>query len=118
MKDISWDVLPLVAGLFVLVDALDHSGVLKALIHVLQMAADRSAIVTTWVAAGKSGGERLDLSETRYIGDAAGFASRDCGPAGHLLRSLLFLAYNDRSQTVQWTPARCTRSRSNRRSPR
>jgi arsenical pump membrane protein len=42
--------LPLVAGLFVLVEALDRSGVLKALIRVLQMAANRSAMVTTWVA--------------------------------------------------------------------
>ncbi len=50
IKAISWDILPLVAGLFVLVEALDRSGVLKALIHVLQMAADRSAMVTTWVA--------------------------------------------------------------------
>ena len=50
MKDISWEVLPLVAGLFVLVEALDYSGVLKALIHLLQMASDRSATVTTWIA--------------------------------------------------------------------
>jgi arsenical pump membrane protein len=50
MKDASWEILPLVAGLFVLVEALDRSGVLKALIHVLQMEADRSAVVTTWVA--------------------------------------------------------------------
>lgn len=50
MKDISWEVLPLVAGLFVLVEALDYSGVLKALIHLLQMATDRSATVTTWIA--------------------------------------------------------------------
>jgi hypothetical protein len=44
-----------------------------------------------WLSAlrrEKSAGERLDLSETRYIGDAAGFAARDCGPAGHRLRSL------------------------------
>ena len=33
IKDISWDVLALVAGLFVLVEALDRSGVLKALIQ-------------------------------------------------------------------------------------
>jgi arsenical pump membrane protein len=50
MKDISWEVLPLVAGLFVLVEALDRSGVLKALIHVLQMAAERSTLLTTWAA--------------------------------------------------------------------
>ncbi|MGB8414329.1 MAG: arsenic transporter [Candidatus Binatus sp.] len=50
MKDAPWEILPLVAGLFVLVEALDRSGVLKALIHVLQMEANRSAIVTTWVS--------------------------------------------------------------------
>jgi hypothetical protein len=31
---------------------------------------------------GKSTGERLELSETWCIGDAAGFAARDCGPDG------------------------------------
>ena len=50
MKEASWEILPLVAGLFVMVEALDRSGVLKVLIHVLQMAADRSAIATTWAA--------------------------------------------------------------------
>jgi arsenical pump membrane protein len=48
IKDISWEILPLVAGLFVLVEALDRSGVLNALIHVLQTAADRSAMSTIW----------------------------------------------------------------------
>jgi arsenical pump membrane protein len=48
IKDASWGILPLVAGLFVLVEALDRSGVLAALIHVLQTATDRSAIATTW----------------------------------------------------------------------
>jgi arsenical pump membrane protein len=50
MKETSWEILPLVAGLFVLVEALDRSGVLTALIHVLQMAAHRSATITTWLA--------------------------------------------------------------------
>jgi arsenical pump membrane protein len=50
MKEASWEILPLVAGLFVMVEALDRSGVLKVLIHVLQMEADRSAIATTWAA--------------------------------------------------------------------
>jgi arsenical pump membrane protein len=48
MKDASWEILPMVAGLFVLVEALDRSGVLDALIHVLQTATDRSAMATTW----------------------------------------------------------------------
>jgi len=50
MKNAPWEILPLVAGLFVMVEALDRSGVLKVLIHVLQMEADRSAIATTWAA--------------------------------------------------------------------
>jgi arsenical pump membrane protein len=48
IKDASWEILPLVAGLFVLVEALDRSGVLNALIRVLQTATDRSAMATTW----------------------------------------------------------------------
>ena len=47
IRDISWEILPFVAGLFVLVEALDRSGVLNALMHVLQTATDRSAIATT-----------------------------------------------------------------------
>jgi arsenical pump membrane protein len=31
VKGVSWGVLPLVAGLFVLVEALDHTGVIAAL---------------------------------------------------------------------------------------
>jgi arsenical pump membrane protein len=48
IKDISWEILPLVAGLFVLVEALDRSGVLNALIRILQTAADHSAMTTIW----------------------------------------------------------------------
>ena len=48
IKDASWEILPLVAGLFVLVEALDRSGLLNALIHLLQMATDRSAMAATW----------------------------------------------------------------------
>ncbi|HEY6418196.1 MAG TPA: arsenic transporter [Candidatus Binataceae bacterium] len=50
LKDITWDVLPLVAGLFVLVEALDRSGVLNALIEVLHSAANRSVTMATWGA--------------------------------------------------------------------
>jgi arsenical pump membrane protein len=48
IKNISWEILPLVAGLFVLVEALERSGVLNALIRILQTATDRFAIATTW----------------------------------------------------------------------
>jgi arsenical pump membrane protein len=49
VTDISWEILPLVAGLFVLVEALDRSGLLNALVHLMRTAADRSVILTTWL---------------------------------------------------------------------
>jgi arsenical pump membrane protein len=49
VTDISWEILPLVAGLFVLVEALDRSGLLPALVHLMRSAADRSVILTTWL---------------------------------------------------------------------
>ncbi len=51
VKDISWAVIPLVAGLFVLVEALETTGVLALLAAALKQAADRSDVV-----AGAAGG--------------------------------------------------------------
>ena len=48
LKDISWSVLPLVAGLFVLVEALDKSGLIQTISALLHDAAQRSATGTTW----------------------------------------------------------------------
>jgi arsenical pump membrane protein len=83
MKDISWEVLPLVAGLFVLVEALDHSGVLKALIHLLQMATDRSATVTTWIA-----GVTLALICNLVNNLPAGLLAGSVLSASHVLRQV------------------------------
>jgi arsenical pump membrane protein len=47
-KSISWGVLPLVAGLFVMVAALDRSGVALALAYLLRQAADGSAGTAIW----------------------------------------------------------------------
>lgn len=49
LREVSWGVIPLVAGLFVLVEALDRSGVLRTLSDILRAAADRS---TSLAAAG------------------------------------------------------------------
>ena len=51
LKEISWSVLPLVAGLFVLVEAVQHTGVLKP---VMELLAQQSAtsVRTTALAAG------------------------------------------------------------------
>ena len=50
LKDISWSVLPLVAGLFVLVAGLNQTGVLSALAGALHDAAAASPRTTSWIA--------------------------------------------------------------------
>jgi arsenical pump membrane protein len=48
VKDISWGVLPLVAGLFVLVEALDRTGLIGMITTLLHDEAQRSAIWAAW----------------------------------------------------------------------
>ena len=50
LQDISWSVLPLVAGLFILVEGLNRTGVLPALAEVQKRAAAASPQVTAWIA--------------------------------------------------------------------
>jgi len=50
LRGISWGVLPLVAGLFVLVQALENTGLIGALATQLQDHARRSASTTAWSA--------------------------------------------------------------------
>src|ERR1700692_2806493 len=50
LKDISWSVLPLVAGLFILVEGLNRTGVLPALARVLKQASTTSPQTTSWIA--------------------------------------------------------------------
>ena len=47
-KDVSWSVLPLVAGLFVLVEALEKTGVLRMIAEALKAAAAASPVETAW----------------------------------------------------------------------
>jgi arsenical pump membrane protein len=47
---VSWGVLPLVAGLFVLVEGLDRTGILTALATILHTAADHSVMAAAWGA--------------------------------------------------------------------
>jgi arsenical pump membrane protein len=49
-KDVSWSVLPLVAGLFVLVEALEKTGVLRMIADALKQAASASPVETAWGA--------------------------------------------------------------------
>jgi arsenical pump membrane protein len=50
LKDISWSVLPLVAGLFILVEGLNRTGVLPSLAGVLKEAATASPQTVSWLA--------------------------------------------------------------------
>src|SRR5262249_20776096 len=50
LSGVSWGVLPLVAGLFVLVEALDHTGVIAGLRRLLQEAVGSSPTSAAWQA--------------------------------------------------------------------
>jgi arsenical pump membrane protein len=50
VKDISWSVLPLVAGLFVLVEALDQTGLIRGLSEALRSLAQQSESEAAWAA--------------------------------------------------------------------
>jgi arsenical pump membrane protein len=50
LKPISWSVLPLVAGLFVMVEGLTRTGVIELLGQALQAGAQSSPAATSWVA--------------------------------------------------------------------
>lgn len=48
LKGISWSVLPLVAGLFVIVEALNKTGIIQSLALILHQAVLQSAIWASW----------------------------------------------------------------------
>ncbi|WP_028203943.1 arsenic transporter [Paraburkholderia nodosa] len=50
LKDVSWSVMPLVAGLFVLVEALDHTGVIRMLARMLETSTVQNASGTAALA--------------------------------------------------------------------
>ena len=50
VRDISWSVLPLVAGLFILVEGLNRTGVLPELAGLLKEATKASPQATSWIA--------------------------------------------------------------------
>ena len=50
LKGVSWGVLPLVAGLFVLVEGLAQTGVINTLAHALASLAEHSTLQATWGA--------------------------------------------------------------------
>jgi arsenical pump membrane protein len=95
LRNISWGVLPLVAGLFVLVEALDHTGVTRLLSDLLRAAAQWSASATAWahgfvvafacnimnnLPAGLIAGTAVRAAQSPPLVTDAGLIGVDLGP--------------------------------------
>ncbi|MEO8713852.1 MAG: arsenic transporter [Acetobacteraceae bacterium] len=89
LRDISWGVLLLVAGLFVLVEALAATGVLAALAHALHDLAQRSAEATAW-GAGIALAIVTNLMNNLPAGLIAGRAVHDAG-VGHAINGAVLI---------------------------
>jgi arsenical pump membrane protein len=82
LKSLSWGVLPLVAGLFVMVAALDQSGFTQRLSHLLAVSATDSPRATPW-GAGLLLGLGVNLINNLPAGLLAGHAAQAAhAPAG------------------------------------
>jgi arsenical pump membrane protein len=73
VRELSWGIIPLVAGLFVLVEGLDRSGTIRALSELLQAQASRS-VAATAAAAGATVGFVANLMNNLPAGLIAGTA--------------------------------------------
>lgn len=89
LRDISWGVLLLVAGLFVLVEALAATGVLAALAHALHDMAQRSAEARAW-GAGMVLAIVTNLMNNLPAGLIAGRAVHDAG-VGHAINGAVLI---------------------------
>lgn len=88
MKDISWGVLPLVAGLFILVEALRQTGLLGSIAELLHRLAGQSVTGTAWgaaiaVAVGSN------LANNLPVGLVAGTAVQTAGLSDHIAKAVL-----------------------------
>jgi len=87
-KDISWGVLPLVAGLFVLVEALDKTGVIAMITALLHQGAEFSATWTAW-SAGIIVAIASNLINNLPTGLIAGSAVQSAQTPDHITRAVL-----------------------------
>jgi arsenical pump membrane protein len=88
VKDISWRVLPLVAGLFVLVEALDKTGLIGAIGTFLRDQAERSASSAAW-GAGIIVALAGNLMNNLPVGLVAGTAVQTSHVADQVTRAVL-----------------------------
>ncbi len=119
LQGISWGVLPLVAGLFVLVEALERSGVTNTLARLLHGLVERSAPLAAWVSgvvlavgcnlvnnlpAGLVAGRVVDLARVPDHVRAAVLIGVDLGPnlsvTGSLATILWLTALRREGQSV------------------
>jgi arsenical pump membrane protein len=88
VKDISWGVLPLVAGLFVLVEALDATGLIRALSDYLRQLSADAAQASAW-GAGIAVGLVSNLVNNLPAGLIAGTAVQSAHVQDQVTRAIL-----------------------------
>ncbi len=88
VKGISWGVLPLVAGLFVLVEALNETGLIAALTRLLRDAAQHSVAMTAW-GAGLAVGFGSNIVNNLPVGLIAGSTVQADHAADPVVRAIL-----------------------------
>jgi len=87
-KDVSWSVLPLVAGLFVLVEAVELTGLLKPLIAVLPARA-AAAPAATGLVLGSAVAVLCNIFNNLPLGLAAGTVATSAHLSPHVTGALL-----------------------------
>ncbi len=88
VKDISWGILPLVAGLFVLVEALNQSGLIAAISALLRDTAAHSQALAAW-GAGLAVAFGSNLANNLPVGLIAGSAIQSDHIADRVTRAIL-----------------------------
>ena len=88
VKDISWGVLPLVAGLFILVGALKQTGLLGSISDLLHQLAGQSVIAAAWGAA-LAVAVGSNLANNLPVGLVAGTAVQAAGVSDHVAKAVL-----------------------------
>ncbi len=119
VKGVSWSVLPLVAGLFVIVEALNKTGVIQSLTAFLHQSADRSVTGTVWgsgfmiafasnlvnnLPAGLIAGNAVQVAHLPEIIKSATLIGVDLGPnlsiTGSLATILWLVALRREGQSI------------------
>ena len=88
LANVSWSVLPLVAGLFVLVEGLVHTGVIQRLGDWLTQIAAHAAGATTWIA-GTIAALACNLMNNLPVGLIAGSVTAAVSPPPSVTAALL-----------------------------